>query len=302
MSTAISLPTGLRLEPGQGGLERLVMATSQAHAEIYLHGAHLTMWRPSVPDGGDKSVLWLSERSNFVAGRPIRGGVPICFPWFGQKAVAEGATAPMHGFARNLGWKLSAATCSPAGEAHVEMRLASRGATREWWPHDFEALFQVGIGRSLAMALIVRNTGNDDFTIEEALHTYFTVGDVRKIRITGLERVGYFDKTHDREAAAPSGAAITFTEETDRLYAGTEGNVVLHDPVLGRRITVAKSGSKTTVVWNPWIAKAKAMPDFGDDEWPGMVCIESANVAPHAVKLQPGQTHRLGTVLSVEKE
>ena len=158
------------------------------------------------------------------------------------------------------------------------------------------------IGTSLAMALIVRNTGKDDFTIEEALHTYFTVGDVRRIRITGLEQVGYFDKQHEMEAAAPAGAAVTVSEETDRLYQDTEGKVVLHDPVLGRRITVAKSESRSTVIWNPWIAKAKAMPDFGDDEWPGMVCIESANVTPHGVTLQAGQTHRLGTVLKVEKD
>ena len=106
------------------------MATAQAQAEIYLHGAHLTMWRPNGP-GGEPSVLWLSGRSNFAAGKPIRGGVPICFPWFGQKAGADGAKAPMHGFARLMDWELAAATCSPAGEAHVELRLVSSAATRE---------------------------------------------------------------------------------------------------------------------------------------------------------------------------
>lgn len=292
-SPRVALPPTVSLGPGQGGLARLVVDNGQARAEIYLHGAHVTAWRPA----GHQPVLWVSAQSQWDAARPIRGGVPICFPWFGPHATDR--TAPAHGFARLLDWTLVDARDDDSGATELTFRLSQATPPAARWPHAFDAVYRVRAGAALTLALEVHNTGGAAMTYEEALHTYFAVQDVRAIEIVGLAGTDYVDKvgvaTERNQGAAP----LRFTGETDRVYVNTRSTCTIHDPGLGRRIAVRKTGSDATVVWNPWIAKAKAMPDFGDDEWPGMVCIESANVGVHAVTLAGGAAHTLTTTIEV---
>jgi glucose-6-phosphate 1-epimerase len=264
------------LIPGNGGLPKLVIENDGATAEVYQHGAHLTAWQPR----GQKPVLFMSRKSAFDPAKPIRGGVPICFPWFGPKAGAP--DAPMHGYARLRDW-----TLEYAGRDGVSFILESEEAT---------ARLTFTIGAALDMALEVR--ARKDFTYEEALHTYLRVGDVRRVSVEGLEGVDYLDKTDGFRRKTQAGP-ITVAAETDRIYLKTKGVCVVRDPVLGRSITVEKEGSDNTVVWNPWIAKAKAMADFGDDEWPDMICVETANVGDAAVRLTAGQTHLTRARVSV---
>jgi D-hexose-6-phosphate mutarotase len=287
------LPDGARLEPGPGGLDRLSLRAAEGEALVYLQGAHVAHFQPK----GEKPVLWMSARSRFEAGKPIRGGVPVCFPWFGPKAGSP--EAPLHGFARILPWSIGAITREPDGSLRAVLELSADAAARGGFPHELALQLAVTVGRSLRMELTARNADSAAATFEEALHSYFAVSDVRQVRIRGLEGNGYVDKTAamDRKPGEPEPIAIV--AETDRVYLGATGTVTIEDPGWRRRLMVSKSGSRTTVVWNPWLAKARAMPDFGDDEWTGMVCIETANALDDAVTLAPGATHVMTATLEV---
>ena len=289
-----SLPPSVRLASAPEGLERFDISTPVATAEVYGHGAHLARWQPS---HAAAPVLWLSGRSYWQHDKPIRGGVPICFPWFGPHP--EDATAPAHGFARILPWTLCEASESGDGSVTLAFELESDNSSPVW-PHHFHADMRFIIGATLQMQLSVHNVDSVPFSFEEALHTYFTVSDVSAVSISGLEPTAYLDKVGGRTARGAEGRPIQFRGETDRVYDGTAAACSIDDPGLNRRIVVAKDGSRSTIVWNPWIAKAQAMPDFGDDEWRGMVCVESANVGDAAITLEPGDHHRMAVTVTVE--
>jgi glucose-6-phosphate 1-epimerase len=288
-----TLPEGARIESGRGGLQRLHLEGPEGVAEIYLHGANVTHFQPR----GERPVLWLSAHGAFEAGapgKPIRGGVPICFPWFGPRP-----DAPIHGVARLLAWKLAAV--DPAGDAlRAVLELCSDDYTHGYFPGVFRLQYVVTAGRELQLELRVRNAGDQPFRFDEALHTYFAVGDVRRVMVGGLSGAAYVDKVDGGARRVQGREPLAFSGETDRVFVGHEGPLTLTDSAWERKILVRRGGSRTAVVWNPWIAKAKAMPDFGDDEWTGMVCVESANALEDAVMLEPGAEHVLTTRIGVE--
>ena len=291
----LQLPDTVRLVAGNGGLPRLDVSTRAATAEIYLHGAHVTAWQPAQAAA---PVIWMSAASFFQPEKPIRGGVPICYPWFGPHPSDK--SAPAHGFARLAEWRLDNVRTLRDGSVDLLLVLdPTSGSQTADARHAATVAHRITIGAKLMMSLEVRNPGPDTLTFEEALHTYFAVQDVTQIEICGLENVEYLDKVagfaRKRQAAEP----IRFTAETDRVYLDTTGACTLDDPGLLRRIVVSKSGSQSTVVWNPWRDKAAAMPDFGNDEWRGMVCIETANVGDAAVRLEPGERHVMTAEISV---
>lgn len=278
---------GLEFVEGHGGLTKAVVSTSTASGELYLHGAHVTAWHPN----GHAPVLWMSGRSNFLAGKAIRGGVPICFPWFGPHP--EDSTAPAHGFARIREWTLQVAEATNDGGVCLTLQ-AEIGM--------FRLEFRVRFGSRLSMSLTTTLSAAFPTVhhFEDALHTYFSVGDVRRISISGLQSAVYLDKVDGGVLKAAESCAIRFCGETDRVYVSSEPDCILLDEVLERRVIVQKSGSNSTVIWNPWIDKSIRMPDFGDDEWPGMVCIETANVGKGQIELQPGHSHTTNAVISVQ--
>jgi D-hexose-6-phosphate mutarotase len=286
-------PDGVRLETGPGGLERLVLQAAEGEAHVFLQGAHLSHFQPR----GERPVLWMSAASRFETGKPIRGGVPVCFPWFGPKAGAP--EAPLHGYARILPWSVASVVREGSGTLRTVLELSAAAAARGGFPHELSLSLSVTVGRSLHLALTTRNQDGAPATVEEALHSYFAVSDVRQVRIRGLEGVGYVDKTAAMARKPGEAGPITIASETDRVYLGTAGTVTVEDPGSRRRLVVSKSGSATTVVWNPWIAKAKAMPDFGDDEWTRMLCVETANAGENAVTLVPGATHTMAATIEV---
>jgi glucose-6-phosphate 1-epimerase len=276
----------------KNGLAALEVNHPAATGLIYPHGAHVVSWKPA---GQATDVLWVSAMSHFAEGKPIRGGVPICFPWFGPKA--DDKAAPAHGTVRLRAWDVEAAGEDAAG---VTVTLVTRSTEADvaLYPHPFEVRHIVTFGARLRMTLSVKNTGAAPARFEEALHTYFAVADVRNVTVAGLDGVEYVDKVDGMKRKRQAGP-ITITSETDRPYLSTTAAVAVTDPGRGRTITVEKQGSNSTVVWNPWVAKAKAMPDFGDDEWPGMLCVETCNVGENALQLAPGQTHEMTAVVSV---
>jgi D-hexose-6-phosphate mutarotase len=288
------LPDGARLEKGGGGLERLVLAAPQGEAHVYLHGAHVAHFQPK----GGRPVLWMSAESRFEAGRPIRGGVPICFPWFGAKAGAP--EAPLHGFARILPWALSTVVREEDGRLRAVLELTAEAAARGGHPYEWALSLGVTVGRALRLELTVRNVDSTPARFEAALHSYFAVSDVRQVLVRGLEGVGYVDKTAAMARRPGEAGPVVIAGETDRVYNGTTAAVTVEDPGWTRRIVAGKTGSATTVVWNPWVAKAKAMPDFGDDEWTGMVCVETANAMDDAVTLAPGAAHVMTATIEAQ--
>lgn len=275
------LPSSVRLEAGRGGLPCLQVDGPAGQAEVYLQGAHVAAWRPT----GHDPVIWMSQRSAFAPGTPIRGGIPVCFPWFGPGPTPE---AGLHGFARTAEWMVVAVVES-GEDVVLTLALTDAGiADTSPWPHPFAARMVITVGATLTMSLTVTNTGDEAVTFQEALHTYLSVGDVREASIRGLEDLPFTDRLGPGDQPA-SGEPLRITGETDRVYP-QPGTILVEDPALGRTISVIASGSGNAVIWNPWVAKAAAMPDFGDDEWRDMVCVETCNVLGHAVCLEPRAT------------
>ncbi|HEV7948735.1 MAG TPA: D-hexose-6-phosphate mutarotase [Glaciihabitans sp.] len=284
-NTPTPLPASVLVDTGNGGLDRVLISAPTGSAEIYLQGAHITAFTPT---GADR-VIWMSEQAQYAPGKALRGGVPICFPWFA--ANKADATAPAHGFARVTPWELVDAHEIDDTVA-VTFRLTDSDATRaSAWPHKFEAHYTVTVGAELALTLTVTNLDDSSFAFEEALHTYLAVGDIRSVEIGGLEAFDYFDKVTGTEKKA-TGTPITFAGETDSVYAGAAPTATVVDrSENGRAIAIDSEGSGSTVVWNPWIDKAAGMSDFGDNEWPTMVCVETSNVGEAAITLPPGASH-----------
>ena len=287
-------PDGARLEKGPGGLDRLALHAVEGEALVYLQGAHVAHFQPK----GEKPVLWMSAASRFEAGKPLRGGVPICFPWFGPKAGSP--DAPLHGFARILPWAVASVVREAGSSLRAVLELSAEAAARGGFPRELSLSLAVTVARSLRMELTVRNVDSAAVTFEEALHSYFAVSDVRQVRVRGLEGMPYVDKTAAMARRPGDSEPLAITAETDRVYLGATGTVTIEDPGWRRRIVTGKSGSTTTVVWNPWVAKAKAMPDFGDEEWTGMLCVETANAMDGAVTLAPGAAHVMTATLEVQ--
>jgi glucose-6-phosphate 1-epimerase len=290
-----TLPSSVTLARGRGDLPCLRMASDRyGTGEVYLHGAHVTAWQPR----DQAPVLWVSRESFFAEGRPIRGGVPLCFPWFAAHPTEK--TAPTHGFARIRPWTLTGAGEAPEG-TWLEFRLGHDDETlASPWPHRFLATYRVTFGRALRLALTIRNADADPIRYEEALHTYYGVHNVREIGVSGLDGTEYLDKVDGFARKRQGAEPIRFTGETDRVFLDTTATCTIHDPGRRRVIRIAKTGSSSTVVWNPWIEKARALPDFGDLEWVEMVCVETANVGGAAIALEPGAEHTMTAEVTIE--
>jgi glucose-6-phosphate 1-epimerase len=286
-----SLPDSVKVDVGPGSLRVLRVTAPSASAEIYLRGAHVASWTPNSShfNSTNESVIFMSADAEYAEGVPLRGGVPICFPWFG--ANAEDPTEPSHGFARLAEWELIEAK-DVGSTVVLTLRLKDDMATRaSAWGHRFEALYTVTVGSHLDLSLTVTNPDRKPFTYEAALHTYFNVSDIHSVSVTGLEDVAFIDKLDGPAPLPAEGKAIRFAGETDRIYRGTAETIRVVDPSAKRIIEVKPTDSHSTVVWNPWVAKAAKMADFGNDEWKTMVCVETANIGDASVTLESGASH-----------
>ena len=285
LDSRFRIPGVAEVVAGHGGWPKVQVSAPASSGEIYLHGAHVTSWKPT----GAEEVLFLSPHSIWQEGRAIRGGIPICFPWFGDKA--DDPHAPAHGFVRTKAWQLVAV--EQHGESvSVSMSSESDADTRRWYAADFRTLYRATFGSELLLELTTTNNGSASLRLEEALHAYYHVGDATEARVSGLAGTTYIDKTDSFHHKQQSGDVV-IESETDRVYLDTENLLLLTDPVLQRRISVTKQNSRSTVVWNPWKEKARELKDLGEDQWRGMLCIEVSNVGEFAVDLGPGQQHTM---------
>jgi len=268
------------------------IATEKCLGAIHLHGAQVTSWKPA----GTPEVIFLSSKASFVEGKAIRGGIPICFPWF--RAKADNANAPSHGFVRNKLWTLDSVAQRSEGVV-VTMSTASDASTKEWWPHEFRASLSATFGPKLTLEFAVTNTGDSPFRYEEALHTYHQVGDIRSGRVRGLDGAAYRDNTDANREKKQEGE-IAIAKATDIAFLGSQHSIALLDPALHRKVHITKQNSASTVIWNPWEDAANKMSDMGAGEWQNFLCAEAANIVADAVELAPGKSHTMTVTIAVE--
>lgn len=266
------------------GFIAVQVRTDFSAATIALQGAHVMTWQPN----GQVPVIWLSPQAKFAPGKSIRGGVPLCWPWFGAHATEAGH--PGHGFARTIPWELMDALKLPDGRVRLGFEPVMNNAARSQWPHASTVHYNITVGQELDVALTTTNTDTTPFQLGQALHTYFEIGDIRQASVFGLAGCDFIDKVAGGARKQQDGA-ISFSGETDRVYLGTTGCCEIRDPVLARTILITSTGSRSTVVWTPWIEKAEKMGDFGPDGYLKMVCVETANAVDDVITLAPGETH-----------
>ena len=275
-----------KLSAAENGFETVEISNAAATAKIALQGAQIYEYARR----GEPELLWVSPLSRFEPGKAIRGGVPVCWPWFGKDA--DHPERPQHGFVRTALWRLESVEEPDELMSVVTLTLDNTHVEQPYFPFRFRLTLQLRIGRELSVSLTTENRDESPFEITEALHTYFNVGAVSDVSIVGLEGITYADAL-DGFRRKRSDAPIGIVQEVDRVYLDTQEEITLLDECLGRNIVIGKSGSRSTVVWNPWIDKAKRMEDFADDGYTSMVCIETANALTDTVTVKPGGSHTI---------
>jgi D-hexose-6-phosphate mutarotase len=276
------------------GIVLVKIDNSLATATISLYGGQVLEWQPK---SQTKPVLWCSELVQFKPGKAIRAGVPVCWPWFGSHP--EEPKAPAHGYARIKTWDVTSVSTAATGETLIAMRLSYSDEVDKQFSIHADLTIEITIGEALSISLTTRNTGQDSIALTEALHAYFHVSDIQQVQINGLDQTSYIDLIDHNSVKTQSGA-IDFSAELGQVYLDTTTDCLIHDHALSRIIRVSKSGSYSTVVWNPWIDTATKMDDLGPEGWRTMVCVESANALNNVVVIEPDEQHTLGVRYSVE--
>lgn len=279
----------------EAGLDYIEIDNDYATAKIALQGAHIMAWQPK---SQKNPVLWLSSNARYVPGRSIRGGIPICWPWFGAHPT-DGTLCP-HGFARVMPWQLIDAETVKNGATRLVLQMLEPAESKRQLSYPYLLTITITVGDTLRIDLATTNKADHPFMVGEALHTYFQVSDVASIHIHGLEDALYADKVFNYERRVET-TDVRFNSEFDRVYLNTNADCVIHDPGLNRQIRIAKSGSQSTVIWNPWQEKAQQMADMGTaNEWRNMICVETANALENSVVISPNRTHTMSVEYSVE--
>ena len=276
------------------GFTYIEINNAKAHATISTYSGQVLSYRPK---SQNDDLLFVSEKAYYATGKAIKGGIPVCWPWFGPDPDDRGR--PAHGFVRNRQWEVIASESCADSSTKVVLALADSKDTRDIWPHPFRLSIEITVGNSLKLALVTQNTGSDSVTISQALHTYFYVGDVAKVQVHGLDGANYLDKTNGFAQKTQTGP-VTIDAEVDRIYTGVTGELVIDDASLGRKIRIASRGCSTAVVWNPWIELAASMGDLDDADYKRMICVETANAGPETVEIAAGDSYRLEAEYTIE--
>ena len=298
--------------------------TEHSIAEITDFGAQVLSWTPR----GQNPVVWLSDQASFAGDTTVRGGIPICLPWFGNpkfSPAAPAGAAGNHGFAKTTVWEQVDSASSPAAQVPrgkgidsprpqmpgngdiqagagakagykvLTYRLSHKGG--ELFPQAFSTQLTIGVGETLRLTLEAVNTDDHPFTFEAVFHTYLGFSDLRQCELHGLEQAFFLDTLTDKKASEDQ--PITFNQSFDRIYDSLS-DLEIYDPAWGRKIWLKKSGSKSTIVWTPWERFIKDFSDIPDEDVYRFAGIEFGNVREHALLLQPGQSHRLAMEIGVD--
>lgn len=284
----------VRFKAGRGGIPVAEISNKQASAAVSLQGAHLLSWIPK----GEDEVIWLSRDALFALGKSIRGGIPICWPWFG--AHGSNSSYPAHGFARTALWWVTRVQQLSTGETQITFVLETQRLDKNFqkmWPQPTIVEYVLSIGKTLRLELTTFNNSEQSIIIGQALHTYFNIGDVTNTSVYGLEGRDYLDKPDNFKRKTQSGPII-IKDEVDRIYLQTPDDVVIDNAE--RKIIIKKQGSRSTIVWNPWENVAKKMGDLGEEGYLKMLCVESANAAEDTIMIAAGGSHKLQVNYEVE--
>lgn len=293
LNDRFSIDGQLRFVKSHGDFIIAHINNPSATAQVALYGAHVLQYQPA----HHQQVLWLSQSCVFQTGKAIRGGVPLCWPWFGPHGTD--AKKPAHGFARISHWTVDASGTTDEGASFLQLSLSQTPATQALWPHEFKFVATITIGKQLTVSLTTHNLSQQEITCSGAMHTYFNIADISNTSILGLEDAEYIDKLDQSQHKHQQGP-IQIDAPMDRVYINTRSACTINDAGYKRKIVIEKSGSESTVVWNPWQETAKSMQDFDDEGYRHMVCVESCNAGPDVVKIIPGATHTLETRISIE--
>ena len=285
----LAIPGTVRVEVGPGGLTQLVVSNDHADAAVFLQGAHVASFQPRNAD----PVLWMSPTAIYQPGKALRGGIPVCWPWFGPHPFDARQTA--HGIVRTREWTPVESMCLHDGSTRIVLAYQHDGVGP--WPFKAEARLEVTVGRRLTVELVTANRGDEPVTYQDALHTYLTVGDVRQCVLHGFDHAPYIDKADNHQRKVHAGP-LRLTKETVSIFTRHHGTIEIEDPVLGRRLIITKQGSEETVVWNPWATVASTMQDLGTG-WSEMLCVEAATCCDRWIHLDPAGEHRTRQTIGI---
>jgi glucose-6-phosphate 1-epimerase len=279
---------------GPSGMPLIEVATAQAQATVALYGGQLLSYKPA---RAEHDLFYLSEKAQYQQGKAIRGGVPLCWPWFGDDPGDLGRQA--HGFARNLFWDVLDSQLHD-DKVEITLGLESTATSKQWWPSEFRLRKKIHIGEQLNISLTTENKGDIPFSMSKALHSYFRVGDITQARVAGLDGVDYLDKTLDYAKHKQTGD-VTAEGETDRVYLNAPSRVSIVDPALKRRIDIEHQGADNFVVWNPW-DKAAELKDMPAEDYEQFICVETANAIANSVIVAPGAMHHMQVSYRISPE
>lgn len=277
----------LKFVAGKGGLLNAVIRNAHASASVSLYAGQVLSWQPKA---AQHDVLFLSEQAYYQPGKAIKGGVPVCWPWFGPDPQGKGR--PAHGFARTSEWEVLNTVSLANGATQLVLSLKLNESTRALWAGDIEAQLEIVVGKTLRLALTTFNRSQQAIELSQALHTYFHVGDIAKTSVRGLGGTSYIDKVDGGKQKVQSGA-VTVSAEVDRIYTGVKNDLQIHDAALNREIHIHAEGSASAVVWNPWKDIAASMADLGDEDYRHLLCVETTNAGSDVVTLAAGAEYVL---------
>lgn len=282
---------------GKGGLPVIQVNNEQAKALISVYGGQVLAFQPA---HAQQQLLFVSQQAYYQSGKAIKGGVPICWPWFGPDL--EGKGRPAHGFMRNRMWEVISTALTPEGAVQIVLGATDTAETRAIWSRAFALQLEITIADTLNLELTTRNTGTQPCTITQAFHPYFQVGDIRQTSVTGLENTRYIDKVSDNMEREQLGA-VTIDAEVDRIYQAVgSSDLVIHDQAWQRRIRITSKGNRTAVVWNPWAKRSAAMSDLGDEDYLRFICVETTNAATDRAHIPPNSEVKLTANYKIEQE
>ena len=283
----------LEIVEGPGGLPQIKINSSGAEALVSLYGAQVLSYKPRE---AAQDLLFTSEAAYYQPGKAIKGGIPLCWPWFGYDPLQQGR--PAHGFARTRMWKINTGELLADGDVRLVLGMQVK-EDPALWPHTAEVLLEITVGSRLDISLVTKNPGADTLSLTKALHSYFLVGDINQVEVSGLEDRWYLDKADAWKKKQQSGA-IQFDAEVDRVYLDVLPELLIQDHEFQRRIRIRSRGNKTAVVWNPWKDIAKQMADLQDADYLRFVCVETTNAADDLVEIAPGGAYRLEVSYLIE--
>ena len=294
LNSDYGIPEQLQFISGKGDFAYVQVTNDQATALISIYGGQILSFQPK---SAPQDLMFLSENAYYKAGKAIKGGAPVCWPWFGPDP--EGAGRPSHGFARNRSWQVLGTDAISSGETKVTLGFSDTDDTQALWPSAFELAIEITVSNTLNLTLISRNRSDQPFDITQALHTYFTVGDITQTTVVGLDGTNYIDKVDGGQMKSQTGPVIV-ASEVDRIYTGVPNELVIQDAALDRRIRITSVGNKTAVVWNPWSEISTKMADLENQDYTRFICVETTNAAEDVITVPAQGEFRLDVTYAIE--